>query len=86
MVDRFPQMATERHHPATGAVAVSPDDNEELDTTRALYVGSTGNLKVDMGAGGAVTFSNVPDGTILPICVTKVYNSDTTASDILALY
>jgi hypothetical protein len=62
---------------------------------RALYVGTTGNVKVDLAGipGGAtgqtgILFSNVPAGFILSACVTKVYSTSngTTASNIVALY
>ena len=51
-----------------------------------LYVGTGGDVKVDMFKSGTVTFSNVQDGSYLPIKVTKVYKTGTTASDMLALW
>lgn len=73
--------------PASRLEAVTPDDSGELaQVTRALYVGTGGNIKVDgYHIGEAVVLSNVPDGTVLPIRVTRVYATDTTASDIVAL-
>lgn len=73
---------------AHGAQAVTASDSTELPCTRALYVGTGGNVSVIMGDGqngSAVTFSNVPTGVILPIQVVKVMAA-TTASNILALY
>jgi hypothetical protein len=43
-------------------------------------------MKVDMALGSTVTFVGLVGGTILPIQVTRVYSTDTTASDIVALY
>lgn len=54
-------------------------------TTSALYVGTTGSVKVKMGDGNDQTFVAVPAGTLLPIKVTKVYSTGTTASNIIAL-
>ena len=55
----------------------------------ALYVGSSGNLKVTMAGGGTVTFKNIPDGTFLPIAAKHVQHAtattDDTASDIIAI-
>ena len=55
----------------------------------ALYVGSTGNLKVTMAGGGTVTFKNIPDGTFLPIAVKHIQHPTATtadtASDIIAI-
>lgn len=71
---------------AHGAADVTLSDTTEIPMTRALYVGTGGSIKVTMVDGQAVSFTNVPDGSILPIQVTKVWSSVTTASAILALY
>lgn len=70
--------------PAYNAVAVTPSDSTVLFTTRALYIGVTGNLTVTMSDGVDVVFANVPVG-IFPIQVKKV-KAATTASSIVALY
>lgn len=70
---------------AHGAVAVTPNDSTDLQVTRALYVGVTGNLNVTMADGQTLVFSNVPVG-IFPIQVQKVLSTSTTASSIIALY
>jgi hypothetical protein len=55
--------------------------------TRGLYVGSFGNLTVDMADGGSsVVFVGVQGGTILPIQVTRIYATGTTATNIVGLY
>lgn len=54
-------------------------------SARALWVGTTGNVKVDvLGGSTAITFKNVPVGW-LEVTVTKVYKTGTTASDIIAV-
>jgi len=71
--------------PATRAVAVTPSDSTVLDTTRALYVGGSGTVVVDMlDSGSAISFVGVPAGTVLPVRVTKV-KAATTATSIVAL-
>jgi hypothetical protein len=75
--------------PASSAVAVTPHDTDELTVvSRGLYVGGTGDVKVHMHGNPttAVTFSAVPVGTILPIRVTRVLSTGTTATLILNLY
>lgn len=70
---------------AYNAVAVTKSDATIIPTTRALYVGVTGDVVVTMAAGTTpVTFKAVPVG-VLPIQVTQVLNA-TAATDILALY
>lgn len=73
--------------PARKAVAVTTSDSADLATkpTRALYIGVTGDVKVTMQSGDTVTFKAAPVGT-LPVCVTRVFATGTTATDILALY
>ena len=73
--------------PAVTAVAVTPSDTVSLtpNPTRALYVGGAGNVVVLIG-GSAVTFTGVQAGSILPICVTRVNSTNTTATNIVALY
>lgn len=71
---------------AYDAAAVTPADGGSLRPTRALYVGGAGNIKVDMALGSTVTFSGALAGTILPVQVTRVYSTGTTATNIVALY
>jgi len=70
---------------AHGAVAVTPNDSTELPVTRALFIGTSGDVEVVMADGQHVTFVNIANATMLPIQVQKVM-ALTTASDILALY
>ena len=52
--------------------------------TRALWVGTGGNIEVLFPDGSSCLLINVKDGTLLPIAITSI-ESGTTASDILAL-
>jgi hypothetical protein len=72
--------------PAHGAVAVTKSDSTVLPTTRSLYIGGAGDVAVVTADGQTVTFSAVPVGSVLPIQVTKVMSTNTTATLILALY
>lgn len=71
---------------AFSAIAVTLSDSTVLNITRALYIGVGGNLKVTTANNEAVTFSNLAQGTILPIQVSQCWSTGTTASSILALY
>ena len=75
--------------PASNAEEITPHDTNLVTTTRALYVGTGGNVKVEMldiDGGSAVSFLNVPDGTLLPLRVIRVHATGTTASDIVGLW
>jgi hypothetical protein len=68
---------------AKRAVAVVADTT--IPATRALYVGTSGDLTVTMAEDDvAVSFTNVPAG-IFPIQVVSV-SSTSTATNLVALY
>ena len=48
-----------------------------------IFVGSGGNVKVDLISSTGVTFTNVPEGW-LEVWATKIYKVGTTATDLLA--
>lgn len=76
-------------HPnaSTYAAAVTPSDSTVLPATQRLYVGGAGNLAVVMqGDGGTVTILGVTAGSLIPIAVTKVMSTNTTATNITALW
>ena len=78
------------------AAAVTPSDTVNIpyvggDGTTpnwpcVLYIGTGGNLRVMTEGGDDVTFSNVAAGAFLPVNVVRVYATNTTASNILALW
>jgi hypothetical protein len=71
--------------PAGYGVAVTPSDSVVIPMTRALYVGVGGNVRVT-DINDNVTYANVPSGSILPVQVSKVFATSTTATSIVALY
>lgn len=72
--------------PARGAAAVTKSDSTVLPTTRGLYIGGAGDVAVLMVNGATVTFPGAVAGSVLPLCVTKVMSTNTTATNIVALY
>lgn len=70
---------------AYDAVSVTPSDTGNLGGVRGLYVGTSGDVKVDTSGGTTTTFVSVISGTILPIRATRVYSTGTTASNIVAM-
>jgi hypothetical protein len=72
---------------ASDAVVVTPSNtvNFTRGPCRSLYVGSGGNIAVVIG-GETITFANAAAGSVLPIKVSRVDATGTTASSLLALY
>lgn len=87
-------MAYQKLQPSRAAMAdlddnvniINPADNLPTKEGCVLYVGVGGDVKVLTAGGDEVTFVNVQNGTFLPVQVLRVFSSDTTASDILALW
>lgn len=73
---------------AHNGVAVTPSDSTPLPAgVRALWVGGAGDVAVVFVQGtAAVTLKAVDAGECLPVQVTKVMLTNTTATDIVALY
>lgn len=77
--------------PATHLRAVTPSDSTALvDGCRGLLIGTAGNVAVIAvdapGGASAVVLKNLANGQIVPIAARQVYSTNTTATDIVALY
>ena len=70
--------------PALNAFAVLPSDTAAV-AARSIYVGGAGDVAVTMQGGGTVTFKAVPAGAILPVRVSKVFMTGTTATNLVGL-
>lgn len=71
---------------AINGIDVVPSDASEIPITRGLYIGTGGTVRISFTHGGTVTFVNVANGTILPVQAKQVWDTGTTASDIIAFY
>ena len=74
----------------TAARAITPSDSADLASpirpSRSIYVGSGGDLRVKfLDDDNPVTLVGVPGGSLLPLEVTRVYSTGTTASSLVAL-
>lgn len=73
--------------PASSAAVVTPNNSTDLTyVTRALFVGGAGNIVVTMVDGVDCTFTGVAAGSVLPIRVSRVKATSTTATNIVALW
>jgi len=71
---------------------IYPSDTEtlqqDLNTSNrdtCIYVGIGGDVRVLTAGGDDVTFASLPSGTFVPVHITKVFLTGTTASSILAV-
>jgi hypothetical protein len=69
---------------AESAVVLTESDTVTFPATRAVWVGGVGDLSVQMKSGQIVTFSAVPAGTLLPICI-KQFRTASTATLVVGL-
>ena len=80
----------------SNALAVVPSDTldipslstspEQRNNGCVLYVGTAGDIRVLTAGGNDVKFATVPGGTFMPVQVLRVYNTGTTATEIIALW
>ena len=77
-----PFQISDSEAPAGGAEAVTKSDTAD-NFFRSLYIGTAGNLIVEMASGEVVTFVGISG--FAPIRVNKVLSTLNTASDIVGL-
>jgi hypothetical protein len=87
-------MATQKLQ-VSRAAAVTPSNTDNIPYVGypsgpalacVLYVGGAGNVKVETDGGDIVTFTGLNAGQFVPVNVVKVYATDTTATNIVALW
>lgn len=72
---------------ATGAETVVPSDTIDLKfISRGLWIGVGGNVAVVMANGSRVTFVGIAAGTLLPIRISRVDSTSTTATTMVSIY
>jgi hypothetical protein len=87
MPDPFANTQPSLSSPASAGSEVTPSDGDALPVpSRALYVGSGGTMAIRMLSGDNLTFVDVPSGSFLPIRVSQVHSTGTTAGAIVALF
>lgn len=85
--DLFLQSAASLISPLENGFAITPHNTNELaHITRELYVGTGGNIALELKEGDSITLTNVADSMRLPLRVRKVLATGTTATNIVGLY
>ena len=85
--DPFSGLTEGLSSPYDNALEVTPSDTVDLDfTTRALWLGHTGTVKVTLASGSTVSFDH-GSHVLLPIRVLRVWATGTTGTPkIVALW
>jgi len=78
------------------AAVVAPSDTENIPNVATqdgsgnngcvLYVGYSGDVRVMTVGGDEITFYNIQNGSFIPVQVLKVFEAETTADGIIALW
>jgi hypothetical protein len=86
MPDRFQDHTAGLESPASGLLPVTPDDGADLQTaSRALNVAQSGFVRITTVEGQTASV-HIAAGIAFPVRVTRVWQTGTTATGIVALY
>lgn len=84
MNDPFKSQNSQLDSPGRDAFIITPSDSDDLQTVpRSLYIGTQGDISVVMVSGAEIIFGDAVG--ILPIAVSKVKVTGTTASNIVGI-
>jgi len=86
--DDFANLASGLSSPYRHGAAVSPSDTVDLtNVSRAIYVGGTGTLTyISQGGDTVALLGNIPVGTVLHVCASRVKLTGTSATNLVALW
>lgn len=87
MADNFASVQASITGPISNGAAVTPNDSTDLATSsRAIWIGTGGDVSLITVDGTTLLLKNVPAGTMLPIRAARIRSTSTTATDIVALW
>lgn len=69
-----------------GATTFTKSDTVNLETPSVIYVGGAGNVKVTTAQGDDTIFLGLQPGQVIPVQVIRVWDTDTTATNLLRVY
>ena len=65
---------------------VTPSNTVDEAPAGVLFIGTGGDVKITAAQSGTATFKNVPNGSMLRVRAKRIFDTLTTASDIIKLY
>jgi hypothetical protein len=86
MTDRFENSTASLSGPASHAFTITPSDTAALaETLRGVYIGGGGAITAITQSGATVEFTALPSGSILPVRLSKILATGTTATGLVGL-
>lgn len=86
-MDSFKNLSDSPDFSARKLVAVTPHNSNDLAyTTKALFIGTGGNIVVLAEDDTVAVTLKVTDGQILPVRARRVLETNTTATGIVGMY
>lgn len=87
MSENFQGRADQFSAPARRGFAIAASDAADLPAeTRAIYVGTGGDLALVLASGDQITLAGIAGGMLLPVRARRVIATGTTASQLVGLY
>lgn len=87
MSEKYQGRADDIAAPARGGFAITTSDSADLlAETRAIYIGSAGDLAAVLASGDEVSFVGLGGGTVLPVRARRVKATGTSAGYLVGLY
>lgn len=69
-----------------GAQAITPSNTDNLPSPSVVYIGGSGSVKVTTAFGDVVTFVGLVAGTVIPVQVIRVWETGTSATNLVRVY
>jgi len=86
VLDIFSGWTSQLNSPAADGFAITPADGTDLSfACRSIYVGVAGDVQVTTVKGTTLIFKNAQAGSTIPVRCSRVWNTNTTATNLLGL-
>lgn len=86
--EKLAELYPDMDDPFMDAEQITPSDTVELENyTRGVWIGVGGDVVMILAASGtAVTFKNIPSGTMIPMVIRQIKLTGTTAQNIVGMW
>ena len=85
MADKYESQTPGLTSPGIDAFSITPSSADLPQVTRALYVGSAGDVRVELVSGAEIKFKAMQPGMLYPLRIRKVLVNGTTAGSLIGI-